>query len=798
MHEKEEHDLNSKILKSISSYDIRGVYTRVLEDTGIGGLYSARCQWLVEHRDFEEWYRGEKISVLWLKGTVGTGKTTLMARAIREMQRSEKINVEAKPLAIFFFQKALDPSSSPLDIETCLRSLVRQLSWNRETAMIRDVVESFYSNLQKQQSDDSTLTAGECVKLLKDLISGIETYIMIDAIDECSDPEALLEKLKELTILLNEDTDEREPLHVLLCSRDDQAITDYFDDCLMIATSATQSDEDQTFYIRSEIDRISKLKPGSLFFKSEKRYPDRLEKILIEKAQGLFRWTEIQIQKFTKRFRDESEIEDEFEWLESHTTHPELNKEYARLLDSLGGSGRTRQRAIKMLRIVSSGFIPLSVEQLAEAITASEHGMNCEQLKADDVRRILVGFITEDLLSIYLNRTLFPPRKYLVRLAHSSVIEYLADAKMSAEDFSRLALHSEAARLCFASLRQGLQGEAPYCPEMEGTSPIEKAISDDFFSYSCNYWPLHCRGAFVEDGKCELVQDTSKFILSEGYLTWNRAIYEHCALRWPLSFLNWKGSVCANGLYARPGFVIVYYGLLELLEVPEIRSIVDFQDVNSQWTSLHSFALDLIRNRLIADYFRELERNQLMGFGDENNLKLTGAKDELEVVRRLCRIFAREENARLAPIRAVLDSCLDSTYFLVELDSLILIIELLLRKSANIYHFADFSGSAMDFAHRRNVLLAKYAKDLEDEVLVGAFRAVRRMKDYSGKNPLDFNISPGDITYLESQLEAVIARNFKVVCDFVDSETPKLDGNREEAAGYKEWIERRRQQLEND
>ena len=309
-----------------------------------------------------------------------------------------------------------------------------------------------------------------------------------------------------------------------------------------------------------------------------------------------------------------------------------------------------------MLRLISSSFEPLSVENLAEAITASEHGMNCGQLKADDVRRILVGFITEDPVGQYVAHLY--ASKYLIRLAHSSVIEYLADAKLSAEDFSRLALHSEAARLCFSSLKQGRQGEAPERPEKVGSSFFEKAFGDDFFGYSCNYWPFHCRVAFAEDGTCALVQDASKFILSEGYLTWNGVILEHCAHRWPFPFLRWKGSVCTDGLHARPGFVIAYFGLLELLEIPEIRSIVDLQDVNSQGTSLLFFAIKLTGDCSVSASFMDLYRDRVPWYNDDENSLLTVGKNGLEVVRRLLDIgqdsFARDENGLTALHWAVL------------------------------------------------------------------------------------------------------------------------------------------------
>ena len=484
---KENQEEETKILKSLSSHDIRGSYKSVLERTGIEDKYSTRCQWLLEHDNFITWYTPGSDSVLWLNGTIGRGKTTLMARAIQEMKHSAITQLYALPVAIFFFRKA-ESLAAALKAEDCLRSLVRQLAWDNSTDEVDPIVQKAYNDFQFQHADDTVLQMKECQKILKSLISAKETYIMIDGLDECQDPDKLLSEL----LVLFEDVDKRQPLHVMLCGRNDQNVSDSFPDCLLIAVNSADIELDQEFYIDQEVDTICRNRKGSWFFRSEKDFPAALKKVLKEKGGGLFRWIEIQIQIFrVTPFKTEDQVQCQIDRLERHSgvKEDELDKEYARLLAVLEHSEPNGERAMKLLKLIACSDFPFTVDHLAEAINASEYEKNTK-ITSDDVRQILVGFISEKRknFSFYSDFNALA-----VEFAHSSVSEYLMRNK--AHDFSILAQHKATALLCFLRIKS--------LPHMSTVQQITSSLSDIasyFLAYSCLRWPAHCRRAFDEDG----------------------------------------------------------------------------------------------------------------------------------------------------------------------------------------------------------------------------------------------------------------------------------------------------------
>lgn len=158
-----------------------------------------------------------------------------MLRVIGEVQHSISLERDEQRCAFFFFEKAQDSSKGSLSVETCLRSLVKQLAWNSASLEVDFVVETKYQEIQRELRSDNSLTSGECLQLLEHLIAARATYIMIDGIDECEDPICLLRALKQLILQNNQEANRT--LHLMVSGRSDLPVLDFFKGCLRITTT---------------------------------------------------------------------------------------------------------------------------------------------------------------------------------------------------------------------------------------------------------------------------------------------------------------------------------------------------------------------------------------------------------------------------------------------------------------------------------------------------------------------------------------------------------------------------------
>lgn len=391
----------------------------------------------------------------------------------------------ALPVAKFFFRKASDTEkTTALTVEECLRSLVRQLSWNHTTDEIESVVVAKFDTFQAQHTDDTVLTMGECQEILECLITRRETYIMIDGLDECRSPYELLTALQDLA-----NTKKRLALHIIICGRSDLDVKERFPNCLSIATNSVDTKPDQAFYIDEEVEKICNERLASKFATSKKYFPNSLKKIWKAKGEGFFRWIEIQVQIFkVTRFATEDQVQSELDRLEelAGVGDNELDSEYARLLELLDKLNRDGPRAMKILKLLACSTDLLTLHDLSEAITASE--LRSTPISADEVRQILVGFVHEeqhDGPGLYCVSNHFS-KTPAVRIAHSSVLEYLM--RNRADEFSVSQQNTEAALLCF-SLIESLLPESK-----RGTTYAEMSY---FLAYSCLRWPVHCRRALT-------------------------------------------------------------------------------------------------------------------------------------------------------------------------------------------------------------------------------------------------------------------------------------------------------------
>ena len=172
--------------------------------SGCQSRHAATGVWFTKSERFLRWKRDEN-STLWLYGKVGCGKTILSTTIITEILH-QCDSTSGAALAFFFFD-----FNDPKKQKSCqmIRSIITQLFRRSPEALAQ--VESLFTSFSDghQQPDDESL-----LKVLQTIIRESDhTYIVLDALDECSD-------INNLLTVISKANEWRLPtLHLLLTSR---------------------------------------------------------------------------------------------------------------------------------------------------------------------------------------------------------------------------------------------------------------------------------------------------------------------------------------------------------------------------------------------------------------------------------------------------------------------------------------------------------------------------------------------------------------------------------------------------
>ncbi|KAI1770215.1 hypothetical protein F4818DRAFT_446510 [Hypoxylon cercidicola] len=397
--ELKRHEANVAVLDWIRdrSKDPEPAHQTVRERTGIDDSTSMAGKWFLETEEFSTWIdqirRNEADkSTFWLKGPMGTGKTTLMCRVVSHFEESPISGVRFVHYYCFGSQIATE-SKAPT-YESMLRALCYRLAWNSDGSVAEPATRLY--DQYKAARDVVPTEKNTWEPLLRDLISSAKPIVfVIDALDECKSKD---DSKRLLAFLSNLRQNSSGP-YLLVSSRPHINVKGHFEDSIQIFNCVQpQTGEDMTRFIKIENDELCK----------------RLESALSNSAGGMFRWVQIWLGIFfpknktaIRRSGYAKELLDDLENLESLGKLSEgeddefldkdkrMEEAYRRLWNTTDAQYKKYQ--IRLFHVVIGSLEKLSLQQLLEAVSFDPDNPNdYEELQFDELEGLYCNFLKQD------------------------------------------------------------------------------------------------------------------------------------------------------------------------------------------------------------------------------------------------------------------------------------------------------------------------------------------------------------------------------------------------------------------
>ncbi|KAE9366849.1 ankyrin [Stipitochalara longipes BDJ] len=512
-HRDDQHDA---ILKWLSTVDVSQGFQAALQkhQEGTG-------EWLLEKSEFRDW-KFTSGGWLWILGSSGCGKTILSSVIIKNLQETMIVN---EPKLVYFFFDFRDAVTQ--SVESLFRSLVQQLSTERVLPAVQDIYD-------RSERGKRSPNFHELKKTLQNILQTLSSvYIVIDALDECTQRDLLFQSLLEMKQW------GLRSLRIITTSRTDAFV--YEEDLLLdsprIYISKKATENDIHTYVEQRLIENQRLKKWA----RDKDTRDLIKKVLTQRADGMFRWVACQLERLQKCLTRRNLVS-------TLNSLPEtLQETYERMLFQIDRQHRSLASA--MLTWLTFSLRPLTIRELVEAIALSSHlgeselGFEYDEYRLSDPNDIALicpgliqvrkpfencnsseayGSLENRSLNVYHYGSEHEATGYSdldeVSLAHFSVKEYLTSSYLpellsNGYHLKEADSHVLIAYACLRYLLIHLNEEKCSLTSLNSTYPLAQ--------YAARFWINHTKIA-DEFKQCESLLPLCRQVLSPQSWVYNR------------------------------------------------------------------------------------------------------------------------------------------------------------------------------------------------------------------------------------------------------------------------------------